>query len=100
MTITEKELQRLNHLAYLDSCNDNTHALMTEINAIIDFVEQLKTVDTTDVAPLFHPLGRHQILRHDEVTEGDCATELAQIAPLFEDGLYWVPKVIDEDNES
>lgn len=100
MTITEKELQTLSHLAYLDCGNDNTLALVTEINAIIDFVEQLKTVDTTHVAPLFHPIDLHQHLRVDEVTEDDCAAELLQMAPLFEDGLYWVPKVIDEGNES
>ncbi|OGV51375.1 MAG: glutamyl-tRNA amidotransferase [Legionellales bacterium RIFCSPHIGHO2_12_FULL_42_9] len=99
MTITEKELQTLSHLAYLDCDNDNTHALVNEINAIIDFVEQLKTVDTKHVAPLFHPIDLHQHLRADAVTEDDCANQLAEIAPLFEEGLYWVPKVIDEGNK-
>lgn len=99
MTITEKELQTLSHLAYLDCGNDNTHALVTEINAIIDFVQQLKTVDTAQIAPLFHPIDIHQHLRVDEVSEENCAAELALIAPSFEEGLYWVPKVIDEGNE-
>ena len=98
MTITEKELQTLSHLAYLDCGKNNTHALVTEINAIIDFVEQLKTVDTRQVAPLFHPLSLQQHLRADEVTEDICANQLAEIAPRFEEGLYWVPKVIDESN--
>ena len=69
-------------------------------NAIIDFIEVLKTVDTQDVAPLFHPIDLPQHLRQDIITEADCAAALAEIAPSFEDGLYWVPKVIDEGKAS
>ena len=96
MTISEDELQTLCKLAYLDSGCNNAHELVNEINNIIDFVEQLKSVNTTQVAPLFHPMELHQHLREDKITEEDCAQELAKIAPLFDDGFYWVPKVLDD----
>lgn len=95
MTISEKELHNLGELAYLDSGNEHAHALISEINAIIDFVTELKSIDTQHVAPLFHPVEHQQTLREDTVSEHDCSRQLAEIAPLFDEGFYWVPKVID-----
>lgn len=95
MKITEKDLQPIASLAYLDGESEQSGQLAEEINAIMNFVEQLRTLDTSAVAPLFHPFDLHQRLRADAVTEEDCSAELEAIAPLFEDGLYQVPKVID-----
>lgn len=95
MSFTEHELKNIAQLAYLDGESDNNTQLAVEVNAIMDFVEQLRQVDTTGVRPLFHPFDLHQRLRADEITEKDCSEQLAEIAPLFEDGFYLVPKVID-----
>ncbi|WED44525.1 Asp-tRNA(Asn)/Glu-tRNA(Gln) amidotransferase subunit GatC [Legionella cardiaca] len=95
MTITQDDLNNIKQLAYLDAESNSNEKLTEEINAIIDFVEQLKQIDTMGVAPLFHPFDLHQRLRADVVSEEDCADQLEQIAPLFENDLYLVPKVID-----
>lgn len=96
MAISPKDLEKIAQLAYLDTDLDHTPKLIQEINDIMDFVEQLRSIDTTDVAPLFHPLALNQRLRADEVTEADCVAELEALAPLFEDNLYLVPQVIDQ----
>lgn len=93
MTITPNDLEQIAHLAYLDT--EHSTQLIEEINDIMDFVDQLRSVNTTNIAPLFHPFDLHQRLRPDEVTEEDCLNELAAIAPMFEDDLYLVPKVIE-----
>lgn len=95
MTITPEALHKMAHLAYLTIDEEQVPAVCEEISAIMDFVEQLRTIDTTGVAPLFHPLAAQQRLRVDEVTEAECIAELEAIAPMFEDNLYLVPKVID-----
>ncbi|CEK10463.1 glutamyl/tRNA (Gln) amidotransferase subunit C [Legionella hackeliae] len=95
MAITQEDLGSIKQLAYLDDEVSEHTKLAEEINAIMDFVEQLKQVDTTGIAPLFHPFDLHQRLRDDEVKEPDCIQQLAAIAPVFEDNLYLVPKVID-----
>lgn len=97
MTISQKDLEKIAGLAYLDSESSSTTQLAQEVSAIMDFVEQLRSADTQNVAPLFHPLALHQRLRMDAVTEEDCIRELEEIAPLFEDDLYLVPKVIESD---
>lgn len=95
MSLTENDLDKIAQLAYLDCKSENNPHLALEVNAIMDFVEQLHQVDTSDTAPLFHPLDLHQRLRKDEISEQDCSEALAKIAPSFEQGYYLVPKVID-----
>ncbi|KTC86498.1 Asp-tRNA(Asn)/Glu-tRNA(Gln) amidotransferase subunit GatC [Legionella brunensis] len=95
MAITKDDLENVKQLAYLNAESSDNIKLAEEVSAIMDFVEQLKQVDTTGIAPLFHPFHLHQRLRTDEVSEKDCTEQLAEIAPLFGDNLYWVPKVID-----
>lgn len=97
MTISQKDLEKIARLAYLDTASSDTKELTREISAIMDFVDQLRSVDTQNVAPLFHPFATHQRLRPDAVTEEDCVAELEAMAPLFEDNLYLVPKVIESD---
>ncbi|MGC1182602.1 Asp-tRNA(Asn)/Glu-tRNA(Gln) amidotransferase subunit GatC [Legionella sp.] len=96
MTLSPKDLEKIAHLAYLNPDRDQSSKLMQEINEIMDFVDQLRSVDTTEVEPLFHPLAVYQRLRPDSITEEDCVAELEALAPLFEDNLYLVPQVIDE----
>lgn len=96
MTISPEALENIAQLANLET--EQSQQLADEISAIMDFVEQLISVDTKGVAPLFHPFDLHQRLRADEITEDDCLAELEAIAPLFEDDLYLVPKVLDTSN--
>lgn len=94
MTLSSTDIENIARLACLDA-SDNTAQLNEEINSIMNFVEQLRSMDTNGVAPLFHPLALHQRLRADELTEEECIAELEAMAPLFEDDLYLVPKVIE-----
>jgi len=94
MSLSANDLEKLAQLAYIEE--DPNSTLAEDINSIMNFVEQLRKIDTSGVAPRFHPLEDHnQRLRLDEITEKDCSSELASIAPSFEKGCYLVPKVID-----
>lgn len=95
MAITPSDLEKMAHLACLDIHTDSMAHLNEEIRSIMDFVEQLREVNTQHVAPLFHPLAQQQRLREDVVTEDHCVAQLEQIAPLFKNNEYLVPQVID-----
>ncbi|HCJ3967239.1 TPA: Asp-tRNA(Asn)/Glu-tRNA(Gln) amidotransferase subunit GatC [Legionella pneumophila] len=97
MTLSAKDLENISKLAYLNEDSEHSAKLTQEVSAIMDFVDQLKTIDTSQIAPFFHPLALNQRLRPDEVTEAECLAELEAMAPLFEDNLYLVPKVISSD---
>lgn len=97
MTISQKDLEKIANLAYLDSESSSATQLAQDVSAIMNLVEQLRSVDTQNISPIFHPFALHQRLRMDAVTEEDCIRELEEMAPLFEDDLYLVPKVIESD---
>ena len=94
--LSDEDLEKIAQLAYLDCKSDRQDPIRIDLNAIMDFVEQLRKVDTSGISPLFHPLDLTQRLRADEITEPDCSVELAQIAPAFEkeEGYYLVAKVV------
>jgi aspartyl-tRNA(Asn)/glutamyl-tRNA(Gln) amidotransferase subunit C len=94
MNVSAKDLDKISQLAYLDI--DNSPKLVEEINSIMNFVNQLSTVDTQGIAPLFHPLALNQRLRTDVISEENCLPALAAIAPKFDKNLYLVPQVIDQ----
>ena len=97
MSLSKQDLKKIAQLACLDVESSATTHLDDEINSIMNFVDQLRTVDTTSIQPLCHPLELHQRLRPDAISEQECIAELEAIAPYFEDNLYLVPKVIETD---
>lgn len=97
MTITQAELENIAQLAYLDIKQENITQLSQDISSIMDFVEQLRAVNTDGVTPLLHPQALQQRRRPDIITEEDCTLQLAEIAPSFADNLYLVPKVIESE---
>jgi len=95
MPTSEHELKKIAALAYLETNATSTQQLAQDVSSIMAFVEQLRKVNTTGVTPLSHPLDLHQRLREDQAKSENCVAQLQAIAPMFSDGLYLVPKVID-----
>lgn len=89
--MSEETIQQLVQLAYIDA---DTH-LAKDIQRIMEFMQQLSSVNTEELAPLFHPFNEMQRFRQDRVHEKNRKAELASIAPLFDEDFYLVPKVID-----
>ena len=100
MTIVSNEdLIHLTQLAQIDIDDEQLPALGKSINEIISMVEELKTVDTTHVEPMLHPIGEQLLLRDDRVDhdiDGCDYTQSQRNAPMMEDDFYLVPKVIDQ----
>ncbi len=97
MAILKNELEKIAALASIGMNSENSTQLAHDVATIMNFVEQLRSVNTIGITPLHHPLDQHQHqrLRVDEVREENQVSKLASIAPLFADDLYLVPKVID-----
>lgn len=89
------DYEKLSALAYLAESPDSKAELNSSIAAIMDFVEVLRKEDTSNIAPLFHPMSMHQRLREDNISEHNESQALSEITALFDDDLYWVPKVLD-----
>jgi len=101
MALTSDDVSRIAHLARLELQPGEQAAMLAQLNGFFSIVEQMSAVDTSGVEPLYTPLSAvhevHLRLRDDVVSETSdpAQRELNQrSAPLVEDGLYLVPKVI------
>ena len=95
MTIQSDELVKIAYLAKLQIDPANSEKLAQDLDQILNFVDQMQSVDTSQVAPLSNPLEMTQRLRPDVVNEDNQREAFQSIAPATEAGLYLVPKVIE-----
>jgi len=99
MALTPADVSRIAHLARLELRADEQAAMLGQLNDFFRIVEQMSAVDTRGVEPLYTPLSAVQAvelrLRDDVVTEGNERERNQASAPVVEDGLFLVPKVIE-----
>ncbi|NYS59255.1 Asp-tRNA(Asn)/Glu-tRNA(Gln) amidotransferase subunit GatC [Vreelandella salicampi] len=95
MALEETHVRRAAHLARLAISDDQASRFVDDLSQILDMVDQLQRIDTDGVAPLAHPLDATQRLRADEVTETNQRDTFQRCAPVVEDGLYLVPRVVE-----
>lgn len=95
MSLERSEVAAIAHLARLAVSEDELDSLASDLSNILALVEQMDAADISGVEPMAHPLHMVQRLREDRVTEGDQRDYFQTNAPLTEDGLYLVPRVIE-----
>ena len=98
MALTPDDVSRIAQLARLELPSSDQAAMLAQLNGFFRIVEQMSAVDTSGVEPLYTPLSAIEEvalrLREDTVTETDQHSANQQSAPVVEDGLFLVPKVI------
>jgi aspartyl-tRNA(Asn)/glutamyl-tRNA(Gln) amidotransferase subunit C len=95
MPIAQDEIEKIAELARIRISGEEIGEVTQRITEILQMVDQLQSVDTSNVEPMANPLDATQQLRPDEVTQGNCRDDFQAIAPAVENGLYLVPKVIE-----
>jgi aspartyl-tRNA(Asn)/glutamyl-tRNA(Gln) amidotransferase subunit C len=100
MPLTPADVSRIAHLARLDLSSAEQAAMLVQLNGFFSIVERMSKVETRGIEPLYTPLSAvqdvHLRLREDAVTECDQRVLNQRSAPAVEDGLFLVPKVIEE----
>jgi aspartyl-tRNA(Asn)/glutamyl-tRNA(Gln) amidotransferase subunit C len=90
-----EQVRKVARLARLD-LSDSDLALMAEqLSAILDYVDQLKQLDTEGVEPLAHPLPLQNVFRPDEPAQSLPVDEALRNAPSRLGDFFGVPAVLD-----
>lgn len=95
MPITIKEVREIAQLARIAIDNKDIPSYEGQLNKILAFIDEMKTVDTEGILPLAHPLEESQKLRDDRVSEKNHRESYQSVAPMTESGLYLVPQVLE-----
>ena len=93
--ITRNEVGYVAELARLDLAPGEEERLTGQINAILEYMDQLAEVDTTGVEPTSHVLPLTNVMRDDVV--GDCLSNAEALAnaPAADQGHFAVPKILE-----
>ena len=95
MKITDEIIDYVSSLARLDLNSEEKTKIKGEIEKIIDYMDVLNTLDTSDVEPMSHVFPINNVFREDVVTNGDDREEILSNAPESKDGAFVVPKTFD-----
>jgi aspartyl-tRNA(Asn)/glutamyl-tRNA(Gln) amidotransferase subunit C len=95
MSIDIETVDKIAFLSRLKIEDNVKDATKEEFNKIIQWVDQLKEVNTDNVEPLISVNENSIQLREDEVTQGQCSKEILANAPMKEYGYFAVPKVVE-----
>ena len=94
MALNQETIKNLSTLARLRLPAEREEKILSDLQSILDWVEQLKEVDIDGVEPLVSVTQGNAPMRQDEVTDGCLQRELMQNAPEEIQGFYVVPKVV------
>jgi len=93
MKIDEALVKRLENLSMVE-IEDKT-AMAKELAEIVEFVEMLNELDTSEVDATFSTLNAPTPLREDTPIKYDVINDILQHAPKAKDGFFIVPKIIE-----
>lgn len=97
-SIDESTVRHVAHLARLQLSDEEVARFAGQLSTILDYVAQLRSVDTRDVPPTAHPLPVHNVFREDEIVEPWPPERALHNAPAQQNDFFKVPKVLDQES--
>lgn len=95
MSLDKATVRRIATLARIEVADAELDTVAEQLSGILNWIEQLKEVDTTNVAPMTGGTDLKLQWRKDAVTDGDRADKVLANAPDGHDGFFGVPKVVE-----
>jgi aspartyl-tRNA(Asn)/glutamyl-tRNA(Gln) amidotransferase subunit C len=97
MRLNDRELEDLESLAALRLDPQERNALRDHLARILEYVDQLRSIDTEGVDPTCHPAETATPLREDEVRPSLAVDEALEQAPARAGDHFEVPRVLSTD---
>ncbi len=95
MKITQKDIEHVALLSRLEVPQDKMEEVTSQLDAILQYADVLKDVDTEGVEPTAHVLPLKNVFREDEVKQSLSSEEALANAPDAQDGYFKVPKIVE-----
>ncbi|MSO97892.1 MAG: Asp-tRNA(Asn)/Glu-tRNA(Gln) amidotransferase subunit GatC [Rhodospirillaceae bacterium] len=95
MSLDKATVRRIAHLARIDVPDADLEPLAQELSGIMNWIEQLKEVNTDAVAPMTGGTDMKPAWRKDAVADGAQAEKVLSNAPERHDSFFAVPKVVE-----
>lgn len=95
MQVDKATVRHIAKLARIRITDAEAEALEGELSAILDWVEQLDSVDTAGVEPSESVIDIPHRMREDVIDDGGRADDIVRNAPMTHEHFFVVPKVVE-----
>lgn len=95
MKLTTEQVKYVAKLGNLQLTSEEEELYAEQLSAILDYVDQLNSVDTKNIEPTFNVTGKNSIWREDIAGESLSQEEAVKNAPKTRNG-YFVTKGVFE----
>lgn len=96
MSLSADEVRKVADLARLELSEPDIVVMAAQLNSIVDYINQLQTINTDGVEPLAHASDVHDVFRDDVPVPSLMPGEALSNAPARKGDYYRVPPVFGE----
>ncbi len=94
--IDRTQVRKVAKLSRLELTEPEVEEFTGQLSAILDYVEKMNELDTTDIEPLAHCLPISNVLREDCARESLGTEKVLANAPQRDEEFFKVPKILDD----
>jgi aspartyl-tRNA(Asn)/glutamyl-tRNA(Gln) amidotransferase subunit C len=95
MGVSREEVKKIAYLARLKFTPEEEEKLTKEMNEILNYMDKLNELDTSQVEPLHHVIEMGTVFREDVIRPSLSQEDALKNAPKRFDTYFIVPKVLD-----
>ena len=95
MSTDIQTIRKIAHLARLEFNEEKEQEMLQDLNKILNWVDQLRELDTESVEPLIHMSEEVNVMREDIVFNSVSHEEALKNAPRKDSDYFRVPKVLE-----
>lgn len=96
--IDESQVRHISHLARLKPSDEEVRLFSEQLSSILEYMNLLNEVDTSNVSPTAHALPVHNVFRVDQPGKSLDPDKALANAPQRDGNFFAVPKVLDQDS--
>jgi len=96
--IDQEQVKKVAKLSRLELTEAEVEEFTGQLSAILDYVEKMNELDTTDVEPLAHCLPISNVLREDCAKESLGTEKTLNNSPQLDWEFLKLPKILDDSS--
>ncbi len=93
--ISDETIEYVGILAKLELSEEEKEQAKKDMGSMLDYIDKLNELDTTDVEPMSHVFPVNNVFREDIVENGDDRKNILKNAPEEKEGSFKVPKTVE-----
>ena len=96
--IDEQQVRKVAKLSRLEMTDAEITEFTSHLSAVLEYVEKMNELDTSDVQPLAHSLPVNNCLREDVAKDSLGTDKTLANAPQQDGEFFIVPKILDDNS--